>query len=605
MKPKLTTSMLLIGVVLLGAFIWFFERDGETSHQKKQRTQTVFAVYPESIHSILLERNGVKIECAKAGGVWRLIRPADAPVNAGIVEQMIAGMARVERGELITTQTLEDRNLSPADYGFDEPRARITFQNSRGTFTWLIGRNAPLGEMLYIMSEGGGDIIAASQTLLNLVPEDAAWIRDHALFRDEVAAVRGIDLRRPNGFLQLRHPEGTTWLMQQPHKSRADILSIHALIENILTARIRKFVTDEKSDLTVYGLEDPSYELTLFTQDEKTQTLYVGKPSPDQPDTRYAKWVGSDSVFTVPEEWVKLFEIKENLLRSRQLLGVLPARITELQITRGEQQVGLTQTNGSWQITRPAQWDAESSQVGELLQALARVVVLDFVDDPSVEQKQLMTDAPWSILFTENEETHTLRISEATAEGLRLVQRDKEASFYATDAGFIGETFVDPLFFRSRTVLRVDPSQIQKITQKDAEEESCVQSTENTFTPLDQTHRTDSEAVFDLTSQLMNLQATRYVAFNPDSLEPYGLDKPTFRLYVNLNGTNTLGRVILLGNTAEGGRFAMLQGQEIIFVLADKTVQALTRKVTQPLTPAEPEMPKPEVPKDPILQNRN
>ncbi len=592
MKPKLTTSMLLIGAVLLGAFIWFFERDGETSHQKKQRTQTVFAVYPGSIHSILLERNGVEIECSKASGVWRLIRPTDAPVNAGIVEKMIAGMARVERGELITVETLKDRGLSPSDYGFDEPRARITFQNNRGTFTWLIGRNTPLGDMLYIMSEGGGDIIAAPQTLLNLVPEDAAWIRDHALFRDDAASIRGIDLRRPSGFLQLRHPENNGWLMQQPHKSRTDILGVHALIEKILTAHIDKFITDEKTDLTVYGLEDPACELTLFTQDGKTQTLHVGNPSPDRPDTRYAKWVESDSVFTVSEEWVKLFEIEEDQLRSRQLLGVLPARITELQIARGEQQVGLTQTNGSWQITRPAQWDTELSQVKELLQTLAQALILNFVDDPAAEQQQLMATAPWEIRFTENGETHTLRISEADSEGLRLVQRDKEASFYATDAGFINETFVDPLFFRSRTVLQVDPAQIKKITQKDGEGESCVQNTENTFTPPDQTQRIDSEAVFGLTSQLMNLQAISYVAFNPGSLEPYGLNKPSFRLSVTLNGTNTLGRVVLLGNATEGGRFAMVQGQEIVFVLADKTVQTLTQKVTHPIKPsgAEPEI---------------
>lgn len=592
MKRKLPTSILFIGAVLLGAFIWFIERDGETSHQKKQRTQTVFSVYPASINSLLLKRDGVEIECSKASGIWRLIRPADAPVNPGIVEQMIAGMARVERGELITAQTLEDRGLSPSDYGFDEPRARITFQNNRGTFTWLIGRDAPLGEMLYIMAEDGADIIAAPQALLNLVPEDVAWIRDHALFRDDVASVRGIDLRRPNGFLQLRQSENNGWVMQQPHKSRVDILGVHALIENILTARIHKFITDEKADLTVYGLEDPVYKLTVFTQDEKTQTLHIGKSNPDQPATHYAKWIESDSVFTVSEEWIELFKTEENQLRNRHILGVLPARITELQITRGEQQVDLTQTNGMWKITRPARWDAESARVNEWLQTLAQAVVLDFVDAPSPEQSKLMTNALWSILFTENGTVHTLRISAAHSDRLRLIQRDEESSFYTTDTESIDEAVIDPLFFRSRTVLQIDPSQIKKITQKNSEGEWCVQNRENTFTSTDPAQRTSSEAVFELTSLLMNVQATRYIAFNPDDLEPYGLNTPSLRLSVTLNGTNTLGQVVLLGNVVEDGRFAMIQGQPIIFVLADKTVQALTQKVTQPANQKKPEMPK-------------
>ena len=583
MKHKLTTGMLLIGAVLLGAFIWFFERKSETSSQENVRNQMVFAVYPASITQILTERDGVEIECTKASGNWRLTRPADAPVDTGMVERMIAGMARVERGELITAETLKERGLTPADYGFDEPRARITYQNNRGSFTWRIGRDTPLGENLYVMAEGQGDIISAPQTLLHLIPEDASWIRDRTLFRDEMAAIRGIDLRRPTGFLQLRHPESNGWIMQQPHKGRADILSVHALIEKFLEVRIGQFITDEKAELTVYGLEEPDYELTLFTQDEQTQTLRIGKPQPDQPDARYAKWVDSDSVFTVPAAWVQILDQKDDPLRSRHILGVLPARITELQIVRGEQQVNLAKTNEQWQITRPAQWEAEPSQVQDLLQTLARAVVLDFVDNPSAEQQQLMSNALWTIDFVVNGKTNQLQISEEDSDGHRIVQRTEESALYSVNANLIHDTFANPIFFRDQTVLRIDPAQIEKIVQKAGENEFSVQSTENTFTAADRTQRMDPEALFELTAELIALNTKRYVAFNPDSLEPYGLSEPSFRLTLTLSGANTLGQVVLLGNAVDGGRFAMVQGQEIVFVLADKTVHPLTRNLTQPL----------------------
>ncbi len=575
--------MLLICAVLLGAFIWFFERDGETSHQRNQRTRTVFSVYPESIVSIQMERDGVQIECSKAGGSWRLVQPTDAPVDTGIVQKMIAGMSRVERGERIEAETLQERGLTPADYGFDTPRARITFQNNRGTFTWLIGRDAPLGDMLYIMPEEGGDIIATSKSLLNLIPEDAAWIRDRTLFHDQVAAVRGIDLRRPAGFLQMRQPENNNWLMQQPHKGRADLLSVHALIEKIFSAKIIEFITNEKADLTVYGLEEPTYELTLFTLDEQTQTLRIGKTHPDHPEARYAKWVESDSVFTVSSEWVSLLDLEEDQLRSRHILGVLPARISEIRLTHNELQVALVQTNGAWQITRPARWNAEPSQVHELLQTLAQAVVLDFVDNPSAEQSQLMADAPWAITFSANGETHTLRISAVNSDGFRLVRRDEEAALYTTASDIINNAFAAPLFFRSRIVLEIDPTQISKITQQSDGEETVAQSTGTSFAAADRAQQLDSQALFDMTSELISLRAARYVAFNPDSLKSYGLVTPQFRVTVSLNGTNAIGRVVLLGDATEGGRFAMVQGQAIVFVLADETAQALTRKLALPL----------------------
>ncbi len=575
--------MLLISVVLLGAFIWIFERGSEASHQQKLRNQMVFAIYPASITAIQMERGGVEIECSKAGGIWRLIRPTDAPVDTGTVEKMIAGMAHVERGELITAETLKERGLTPSDYGFDEPRARISYQNNRGSFTWLIGRDTPLGKNLYVMAEGNGDIISAPQTLLHLIPEDASWIRDRTLFRGEAASIRGIDLSRPAGFLQLRHPESGGWFMLQPHKGRADILSVHALIEKILATRIGEFITDEKADLTVYGLAEPDIELTLFTQDEQTQTLQIGKPNPDQPEARYAKWVESDSVFTISSEWAKTFDLENDQLRSRHILGVLPARITELQITQGERQVDLTKTNRQWQITRPARWNAEPAQVQELLQTLAQALVLAFVDNPSAEQQQLMADAPWTIIFVADGETNTLQISKKNSGLQRLVQRSGESALYTVDASLVYDAFADPLFSRSRTVLQIDPSQIEKVTQQSGDEKLSIQSDGSTFESSDRTQRIDAEAVFDLMALLISLRTERYIEFNPDSLDPYGLNQPPFRLTVTLSGTNTLGRVLLLGETTEGGRFAMLQGQEIVFVLADKTVLAITRNLTQPL----------------------
>ena len=594
MKQKFITGKLFICVVLLGTFIWFIERNSETSYQHQKRTQTVFAVYPESIVSILMERDGIQIECSKADGNWRMVRPTDAPVDTGIVNKMIAGMARVERGELITAKTLKERGLTPADYGLDAPRAKLTFQNNHGTFTWLIGRDAPLGDSLYIMPAEGGDIVAAPQTLLNLIPENPSWIRDRTLFRDKVAVVRGIDLRRQTGFLQLRQMENNDWLMQQPHKGRADILIVHELLEKIFSARIGQFITDEKADLTVYGLEEPVYELTLFTVDEQTQTLYLGKLHPDTPEMRYAKWAENDSIFTVPTEWVDLLDQDEDQLRNRHILGVLPTRINDVQITHNERQIDLTQTNGQWKITRPALWNAEPSQVQEFLQTLAQADGLHFVDPPSAEQAQLMTNALWTLRFSTDEETHTLRISKTDPAGLRLVQRDAEPFFYTAASDLIEEAFADPLFFRNRTVLELDPSQIIKITQQTGEDEFTAQNTDGSFTAADRTQKMDAQAFFNLTAELMSLHALQYIAFNPDSLESYGLADPAFRITIALNGTNTLGRVILLGApSGDSGSFAMLQGDPVVFVLADETVQTLTHKLTLPLEKTTEEIERP------------
>jgi hypothetical protein len=576
--------MLLIGAVLLGGFILLFERGSANSHQQERRTRTVFSVYPESIEQILLERDGVQIECTKTAGIWRLTRPADAPVDSGIVEKMISGLAHVERGELINAQTLRDRNLTPADYGFDKPRARITFKNSRGTSTWLIGRDAPVGKTLYVMSENGGDIIAAPRTLLNLVPQNSSWIRDRTLFSGETAAVRGLDLRRTGGFLRLRQPESNGWIMIQPHTGRAASQPVHALIGKIFSARIVDFINDQKTDLTAYGLENPAYELTVFTQDERTQTLLIGNALSEKPEARYAKRLESDSVFTVPADWAKELELDEGLLRSRQLLDVPPERITAVQLTRGEQQLGLLRTNDQWQVVRPIRWNADKKQVAELLKALTGAVIGEFVDMPSTAQTAQMESAPWKAVLTADGKTNTLHISGAGTNGMRLVQYNDESSLYTTAAGIVQDAFADPLFYRSRTMLEVNPSLIQKITVQSGGIEQSVQISEaGTFAPGQPDRQVSAEALTDLMWTLNQLRAERFVDFNPVSLKPYGLDQPQTSLTVTLSDSSVIGRMVLVGNKTDDGLFAMIQGQNIVFVVSEETAQTLTRELTVPI----------------------
>jgi hypothetical protein len=54
-------------------------------------------------------------------------------------------------------------------------------------------------------------------------------------------------------------------------------------------------------------------------------------------------------------------------------------------------------------------------------------------------------------------------------------------------------------------------------------------------------------------------------------------------LTVTLSDANVMGRMVLLGGKTEDGRFAMIQGQNIVFVVSDKIAQTLTCELTVPI----------------------
>jgi hypothetical protein len=578
--------MLLIGAALLGGFILFVERGSETSLQRAHRTRTVFAARADTIDWLLFDRNGVQIECIRTPAGWQLVRPVSAPADNGLVEKMIDGLARVERGEVIPAETLSERGLAPADYGFDAPRARITFKNSHGTFTWLIGRDAPVGKTLYVMPEGGGDIIAAPQTLLHLVPQDPSWIRDHALFTGEPTAARGLDLRRPAGFLQLRQPEKNHWLLQQPQTGRADLQSVHALFSHLFSGTIQQFIAENPANLTAYGLDKPAYELAMFTQDERTQTLLIGQPSAENAELLYAKRVESNSIFTIPAAWVKELDLSSGLLRSRQIVELPAERITAIHLTRSEQQIELQRTtNSQWQLVRPIRWEAAPSAVTGLLSTLCGASVQTFIDTPTAEETARMAAAPWeAVLSATDGPSVTLRISEPGPDGLRLVQSPAESTWFAASENIVRDPFADPLFYRDLIMLEINPLAIQKITlQRDGTEHAVQKKPDGSFSAVLPDRQVAAGALTDLLWTLNDLHAQRHVALNPASLKPYGLDQPPIALTVALSDTNVLGRVVLIGQPTEGGRFAMIQGQDIVFVIPEAAATILTRELTEPL----------------------
>lgn len=582
MKRSLTIWMLLAGVAVLGGLIYLLERGGPDSRRVDPRT--LFAVFPESIERIVTERDGVEIECIRENGVWRMVRPVQAAVDSAVVERMIAAMARVERGERITARTLRERGLSPADYGLDEPRARITFKNNRGTFTWLIGRDAPLGDALYVQQKGQNDLVSAPRTLLHLVPQDPSWIRDRTLFSADAPSVRGIDLGIQGVTYRLRHVEAAGWRFLEPWSGRADLSAVHALIEKTLSARIVDFIADGQTDLAAYGLDDPALVLTVFTRNERTRTLHIGSPLADNAELRAARHSPGTTIFSVPASWCAELEQDPARLRSRRLTDLQPERITAVRLVRGEQQVELVRTNGLWQILRPVRWPADGGRVQELLLALTGASVEEFVNEPTEEQSARIRSAPWEVELTAGARRLVLRFSAPGANDRRLVQLDDEPSFCLVPVATVREAYADPLFYRSPLLLSISPSEIRQLSVRSTQGEQTVYKTDSgSFSGGPGEERSiDGQALGDLMWTLNDLRADRFTVFNPDTLEPYGLEEPFAEVKVLLEDLQSIGRVLKIGHAAEGGRYALLQGQPVVFVLPERSVQSLTAGLFRP-----------------------
>jgi hypothetical protein len=147
----------------------------------------------------------------------------------------------------------------------------------------------------------------------------------------------------------------------------------------------------------------------------------------------------------------------------------------------------------------------------------------------------------------------------------------------------------DPLLCRDRTVLAIEPAAINRLTLvKNGVAQTVLKDPSGSWTPaVPDTNRVDESAMVTTLLSLANLRALRIECNSPKSMAAYGLDHSTAALTVGLSGNDSVQKTILIGFLAgTDGMFAMVQGQDVVFVLDRSTAANLMTDLIVPSTQA-------------------
>jgi hypothetical protein len=147
------------------------------------------------------------------------------------------------------------------------------------------------------------------------------------------------------------------------------------------------------------------------------------------------------------------------------------------------------------------------------------------------------------------------------------------------------DALAEPLGYRNRTMLSVLPEHVRRIELSlNGESQAVVRGEDGQWTVEEEDDRDarapDGEAIQDVLFFVSNLRALRAEEHQPADLDGYGLERPAVSLTLGLSGGDGIRKTLLFGNRAEqGGRFAMVQGQDVVFVMGDGVSERLTRGV--------------------------
>jgi hypothetical protein len=186
------------------------------------------------------------------------------------------------------------------------------------------------------------------------------------------AQVQSVEVQKKGSApVTLTRDKGNRWSITAPQAYPADQDASTSLVSSLSGVNADSVIEDSPSDLSKFGLADPSLTVIAHEKNGKTDKLMFGDDIPASSSV-YAR-VGSDKkIYSVSSSLRSSFSKDVNDLRDKRLLIFDPTQVSRVEIVAPKSDIEFGKVNQSdWQIVKPEPYRADSFSVEDLLRKLA------------------------------------------------------------------------------------------------------------------------------------------------------------------------------------------------------------------------------------------
>jgi len=247
MQPR-TTALLALVACLLGAFVYFYEIEGEA--EREAGLESAKRIFPgvESGAIDALELTTIDGQVARferRDGVWRIVSPV-ADAADGVALDAIAGAL----SQLARAGSVESARGDLAQFGLGDAAQVVRFEAEGASHALRVGKSTPVGANVYVTADEAGDVAYVESFRLNAWKRSLDELRERRIVDLETGDVERLVVSWPEegGVFELvlvRNAEDD-WQIEHPIAARADQETVGTLLSNLAYLQASGFV-DERT----------------------------------------------------------------------------------------------------------------------------------------------------------------------------------------------------------------------------------------------------------------------------------------------------------------------------------------------------------------------
>ena len=373
------TIVVVILLVIVGGYAYYVSR------QPAAQTPKLNTISAGDIQKIELRSRTRDIVVERAKDGWRFVRPIQGEADRTAADSMADAIANLQ-----ITSTISENPGDLAPFGLQNPAVNIivTTKDHRVLPAIMVGKDTPVGNSSYIKNEQKPGILLVANTFPSQVEKSVDDLRPRTLISFKADEIREVTLDSNTGVPLELLKRGDQWTIAKPKAYEADNSAVQQLLETVTNARVADFIDDNPTDLSKYGLANPSFRLTLYGGKSNAQeSLLFGfrQPEPDKGGLYVRRGEGNGQPVITVDSYV-LNGINKNFddLRDKTVLGLNRTKVDHVMIVSPQYDETLARASGSkWSIISNDKTAAAETLVADsLLDQVHDLKASRIVEDP-------------------------------------------------------------------------------------------------------------------------------------------------------------------------------------------------------------------------------